>query len=180
MLAMAPSLYGFGVARMPRVGTISGGVGIPAGGGFASAKSEAVGPHPTAASVGWGQRGGTWLKERIRDGKRKLHMQVRFGRQPPAVVDVDVSTVKMMVCTDFRSCSAMIRAMTIQCLASTVIYMISLPVCYGNYVVLRRSCNAQWTAGKRDGYIALYVVSMYIASDIVGSCTSCYNVAKQS
>lgn len=79
VLAMTPSLHGFGVARIPPVGR-SRGVAA-GGGGFAYATHEAAPAGlPTGAagvgSTGRGQQGGSWLKERVRDGRRRLHMQV--------------------------------------------------------------------------------------------------------
>lgn len=79
MLAMAPSLHGFGVARVPHPGCRSPFSSSSTSGGFALANKDAGGveaAHSRPGSVNWGERGGSWLKSRIRESKRKLHMQV--------------------------------------------------------------------------------------------------------
>lgn len=89
ILAMAPSFYGFDLVRVP-MGTSS------SNGGLAWARSEVGFGAGAAASGGLGAGGGdgtqqevvnkrspftaaSWFKERVRDGKRRIHMQVRRG-----------------------------------------------------------------------------------------------------
>ena len=80
ILAMAPSFYGFagGLSSLP-AGASSGGrssaveaADLPGSSGAKGAAGSAVGARssPFAAA--------SWLKERVRDGKRRVHMQVGF------------------------------------------------------------------------------------------------------
>lgn len=90
MLSMAPSFYGFDIVRFPMGSSFSSG-------GLAWARSEVGFGGGAAAAAGLGAGGGeetqqavannkrspfgaaTWFKDRVRDGKRRIHMQVRTG-----------------------------------------------------------------------------------------------------
>lgn len=94
ILAMAPSFYGFtgGIAGFPtgRSAGRSGAAGVAAA-DLASATASAAGGTKgrrggggTASSTTGSAKGSpfaaaSWLKDRVRDGKRRVHMQVRNG-----------------------------------------------------------------------------------------------------
>ncbi|CAM9763604.1 unnamed protein product [Discosporangium mesarthrocarpum] len=78
LLAMAPSLYGFGMASFPMVrsgsrsGQVSASIHTGALGGMGGARTSTK-----TDSSGFRFAGGTWLKDRVREGKARLRIQVR-------------------------------------------------------------------------------------------------------
>lgn len=85
ILAMAPSFYGFGLGSVPsgRAGTAIGSDGASSRGGqqrggVASAAELASGGANAIAARRSPFAAASWLKERVRDGTRKVHMQVWY------------------------------------------------------------------------------------------------------